>query len=202
MAVIETLNIPDFKSKGDAKDVKRYEEPFSSHDDPDWGMEDVEGYRSGTDGFHPVDIGDTFKNERYKILHKLGSGGYATVWLARDHLNRRYLALRISRASAKYCTPDVDLKLLAYLQDKISTVGGPGSEFIDIPLDSFHIQGLNGRHHCLVSKPAGPRLWAACRKMDEGKTKKAADFGKGYMRDIYKLHISTGPERCYTRHVH
>jgi len=39
-------------------------------------------YRKG--GYHPTHLGDTFKEGRYKIMHKLGWGGYATVWLARD----------------------------------------------------------------------------------------------------------------------
>jgi len=39
-------------------------------------------YRPG--GFHPVKLGDTFKDGRYKVYHKLGWGGFSTVWLARD----------------------------------------------------------------------------------------------------------------------
>ena len=40
-------------------------------------------YRPG--GFHPVTLGDTLKDGRYKIHHKLGYGGFSTAWLARDH---------------------------------------------------------------------------------------------------------------------
>ena len=39
-------------------------------------------YRLG--GYHPVCLGDTFKNGRYKIHHKIGFGAYSTVWLAKD----------------------------------------------------------------------------------------------------------------------
>ena len=42
----------------------------------------IESYRIG--GFHPVDIGDTFKADRYKIVRKLGHGQNSTVWLAQD----------------------------------------------------------------------------------------------------------------------
>jgi hypothetical protein len=39
-------------------------------------------YRPG--GHHPVCLGDTFKDGRYKIIHKLGRGESSIVWLAKD----------------------------------------------------------------------------------------------------------------------
>jgi len=42
----------------------------------------IEFYRLG--GLHPVDIGDTFQADRYKIVRKLGHGSSSTVWLAQD----------------------------------------------------------------------------------------------------------------------
>ena len=50
--------------------------------------EDFNAYRPG--GFHPVALGDTLKGDRYNIQHKLGWGGFSTVWLARD---RRLIVL-------------------------------------------------------------------------------------------------------------
>jgi len=47
-----------------------------------WNAELVESYRPG--GLHPVDIGDTFQAERYRIVRKLGHGTSSTVWLAQD----------------------------------------------------------------------------------------------------------------------
>lgn len=44
----------------------------------------AELYRPG--GLHPVNLGDTFKNEQYRVILKLGYGSYSTVWLARDAL--------------------------------------------------------------------------------------------------------------------
>lgn len=35
-------------------------------------------------GFHPVRLGDQFKENRYRVVHKLGFGRFATVWLVRD----------------------------------------------------------------------------------------------------------------------
>ncbi len=44
--------------------------------------ENVLNYQRG--GFHPVILGDTLKDGRYEIYHKLGHGGFSTVWVARD----------------------------------------------------------------------------------------------------------------------
>lgn len=44
--------------------------------------ENVLNYRPG--GYHPVALGDTLSDGRYKICHKLGYGGFSTVWVARD----------------------------------------------------------------------------------------------------------------------
>ena len=61
-------------------------------------VEDITRYRPG--GYHPVQLGDCFSTlltdsasslsllpaSRYRVLHKLGHGSYATIWLARDLL--------------------------------------------------------------------------------------------------------------------
>jgi hypothetical protein len=49
----------------------------------DIDAESLHQYRPG--GYHPIRLGDTLKAGRYQVLHKLGWGGYATVWLAKDH---------------------------------------------------------------------------------------------------------------------
>lgn len=46
----------------------------------DGSTELAEDYRPG--GLHPVNIGDTFHGEKYKVIRKLGDGSYSTVWLA------------------------------------------------------------------------------------------------------------------------
>jgi serine/threonine protein kinase len=40
----------------------------------------AEEYRPG--GLHPVNLGDTFHDGKYKVIRKLGDGSYSTVWLA------------------------------------------------------------------------------------------------------------------------
>src|ERR1700733_10118486 len=63
-------------------------------------IEDIEDYHPG--GYHPISIGDTFDHGRFRVLHKLGFGGYSTVWLARDQWEgggrRRIVTLKAMRA--------------------------------------------------------------------------------------------------------
>uniref|UniRef100_A0A915LVJ1 non-specific serine/threonine protein kinase n=1 Tax=Meloidogyne javanica TaxID=6303 RepID=A0A915LVJ1_MELJA len=50
--------------------------PLGSDDEE---QEDPKDYRRG--GYHPVRIGDVFKNGRYHVIRKLGWGHFSTVWL-------------------------------------------------------------------------------------------------------------------------
>ena len=45
-------------------------------------FERLEEYEPG--GFHPVCLGGSFKEGRYKVLHKMRNGAFSTVWAARD----------------------------------------------------------------------------------------------------------------------
>lgn len=58
--------------------------------------EDVERYRLG--GLHPVHLNDRYDDGRYQIVHKLGAGGFSTVWLARDESEKKWVALKIVEA--------------------------------------------------------------------------------------------------------
>ena len=42
----------------------------------------IEQYRPG--GYHPVDLGNEFKDGQYKVIRKLNYGSVSTVWLAHD----------------------------------------------------------------------------------------------------------------------
>jgi hypothetical protein len=49
------------------------------------GAENLEKYKP--QGYHPIMIGDVL-HDRYRIVDKLGFGGYSTVWLARQDERR------------------------------------------------------------------------------------------------------------------
>ncbi|KAL1757718.1 kinase-like domain-containing protein [Schizophyllum commune] len=85
--------------------------------------EDITFYMPG--GYHPVRIGEVFSGSKgqYRIMHKLGQGAYATVWLAQTVSSKALVALKIPTAG--------DHEQLRV------------SEFID----KIPIHGPNG-HHC------------------------------------------------------
>ncbi|CAG8977902.1 hypothetical protein HYALB_00001780 [Hymenoscyphus albidus] len=116
--------------------------------------EDYEEYRPG--GFHPVHIGDRFGTAgQFRVIHKLGRGGLATVWLCRDGKAQRYVALKIILADeSREDSPE-----LALVKRKLD-YGEAGGEFIAVPHEHFWHHGPNGRHLCLVLPVLGPRVTA------------------------------------------
>jgi len=115
-------------------------------------VEDIEGYQVG--GYHPVTIGDIVGGQ-YKIIHKLGFGGFATVWLARDTEAQMYVALKIITASDSKHAAGNELKTLEHLAKYAER---PGGSFVDVPIEDFWITGPNGKHLCIVSEVAGPSI--------------------------------------------
>ncbi|KAL5327045.1 hypothetical protein ACEPPN_004735 [Leptodophora sp. 'Broadleaf-Isolate-01'] len=116
------------------------------------GLERVENpamYEVG--GLHPVNLGQSYQEGRYKIAHKLGNGGFSTTWLARDSRNNTYVALKFvtSAASEGYG----DLKTLRDISS--GSDAQAGYEYINHLLDEFYVDGPNGHHLCLVSKALG-----------------------------------------------
>jgi hypothetical protein len=88
--------------------------------------EDLENYEP--DGFHPVHLGDVFGG-RYRVVHKLGFGGFSTVWLARDALKNCWVALKIVAAresatcEARFTTTSSNLNIAGFrLFDLLSRV--------------------------------------------------------------------------------
>ncbi|KAL9126699.1 MAG: hypothetical protein Q9175_007877 [Cornicularia normoerica] len=117
-------------------------------------VEDVEKYRSG--GFHPIHLGDALKGGRYRVLHKLGYGGFSTVWLARDENQNKLVSLKVLTADAS--RQSRELQLLRHLDEHAQA--NPWRGNIIATLDDFTINGPNGTHLCYVSQPGGPSLSA------------------------------------------
>ncbi|KAK6507632.1 hypothetical protein TWF481_006058 [Arthrobotrys musiformis] len=110
-------------------------------------VEDVERYRRGLGGYHPVVLGDTLMDKRYTILRKLGYGAFSTVWLARDERLSKLRAVKICTA----ITPK-DTHLESDKAQKIQKLAEKhlGHEHILFPAEAFKHVGPNGTHDCLV----------------------------------------------------
>ncbi|PKY02269.1 kinase domain-containing protein [Aspergillus campestris IBT 28561] len=113
-------------------------------------VEDLDRYCSG--GYHPLQIGDELARGRYRLVNKLGYGGYSTIWLARDLCRARYVAVKVITADAS-CTHE------ASLLSSLSQSSRPGREIIPSLIDDFWITGPNGRHECVVTSPAQMSLF-------------------------------------------
>ncbi|KGO74828.1 hypothetical protein PITC_031060 [Penicillium italicum] len=123
-------------------------------------IEDLDRYRPG--GYHPLQVGDELGNARYRVIDKLGYGGYSTIWLARDLQMARYVAVKVVTADA---SGTQEASLISSLGNAPSR---PGKRVIPPLIDTFWVDGPNGKHMCIVTPPAQMSLFDA---------KEASTFG-------------------------
>lgn len=78
---------------------RSFRSPISYLPEYEWidGAEDLNGYAKG--GYHPIRIGDIL-HSRYQVIDKLGFGGWSTVWLVNDMLEKRLLAAKVGVAES------------------------------------------------------------------------------------------------------
>lgn len=145
-------------------------------------------------GFHPVNLGDTFRDGKYKVVRKLGDGSYSTVWLAVStgyvssciyfpfscvllrfripplncrYRTPRYVALKIIVAKAP--TTNTKLCILDHLSKLAPT--DTRAQHVTVLLDTFQYQGINGKHQCLVLEPTGATAASLVQELPENKPK-------------------------------
>ena len=95
-------------------------------------------------GYHPIIIGNILRSpggtSSYRIIHKLGHGAYATVWLAENtDSTPKYVAVKVSAADG----------LSSSEADHLRSVS---STYVTPVFDSFSLEGPNGLHHVLVTE--------------------------------------------------
>ncbi|EMD59249.1 hypothetical protein COCSADRAFT_347787 [Bipolaris sorokiniana ND90Pr] len=105
-------------------------------------------------GYHPVHLGDSLNNGRYKILHKLGWGGYSTVWAARDTRNQTFVAIKIWVSE-----PTHNSRELTALRAIVTARSNrPGYQYLMTMQDYFQIHGPNGTHDYIITERLGPSV--------------------------------------------
>ncbi|KAH8711761.1 hypothetical protein BB8028_0004g13850 [Beauveria bassiana] len=117
--------------------------------------EDSEDYCKG--GYHPVQVGENFKDGKYTVVRKLGWGHFSTVWLSRDNNSGKHVALKVVRSAAHYTETAIDeIKLLNRIVQ--AQPDHPGRKHVVSLLDSFEHKGPNGTHVCMVFEVLGENL--------------------------------------------
>ena len=119
-------------------------------------VENLDMYKPG--GYHPVMIDDVIQ-DRYRIVDKLGFGGYSTIWLAYDQLSNHYVAIKISIGSVTGPHVSRERRILlsreqTSLSQQHTDTAINGRDAIPVILDHFDIHGPNGIHSCYTVAPA------------------------------------------------
>ncbi|KAI0476283.1 kinase-like domain-containing protein [Xylariaceae sp. FL0804] len=123
--------------------------------------EDSEDYCKG--GYHPVQIGEKFRDGKYTVVRKLGWGHFSTVWLSRDNTNGKHVALKVVRSASHYTETAIDeIKLLQKIVQ--ANPNHPGRKYVVSLLDSFEHKGPNGVHVCMVFEVLGENLLGLIKK--------------------------------------
>ena len=133
--------------------------------------------------FYPVRLGEVL-NERYLVEHKVGFGGFSTVWMAYDLQDKRDVALKVM------CLGDwAETEL--QMQDKI----------IQDVLDTSHLvtylatflvprAGGEGHHRVLVFPLIGPSLcWQVLKKRSIATRMSAARQLLETLKDLHEAGI-------------
>ncbi|KAJ7223264.1 hypothetical protein GGX14DRAFT_351645 [Mycena pura] len=121
-------------------------------DDPE-GYETISSYTLG--GLCPIQLGcelSAGSPPRYRVIAKLGysayQGAYSTVWLARDRVEKRNVALKIVEARTS-CSNELNMLQRLKAPDTVEP------RVVQL-LDAFEHTSPNGLHQVLVLEPVHP----------------------------------------------
>ncbi|XP_044715342.1 kinase [Hirsutella rhossiliensis] len=120
------------------------------------GVERLEMYEPG--GYHPIMIDDVL-HSRYRIVDKLGYGGYSTVWLAHDGRLNRYVAIKVAISQTTLLRRETSI-LHALSEPRVTpplvseATSIAANDVLPSILDEFDVRGPNGMHKCYAVGPA------------------------------------------------
>jgi len=107
-----------------------------------------------------VVIGETFKDGRYTVLHKLGWGHFSTVWLVADSELGGVAALKVVKSAQHYTEAALDeIDILSH----IAKLDPHNQSHCCRMLDTFKHRGPHGKHVCMVFELLGDNLLTLIR---------------------------------------
>ncbi|KAF2755575.1 kinase-like protein [Pseudovirgaria hyperparasitica] len=115
-------------------------------------LEAIYDYNEG--GHCPIELGNTLYGDRYRVIHKLGNGGFGNVWLCRDlrHETPHYVAVKVLMAElTDDCGELKAMELLKRIPEEELA-----NNHICIAIDFFEQRSPNGNHFCFVYPLLGP----------------------------------------------
>lgn len=111
---------------------------------------------------YPIEIGQRLNYGRYQVLHRLGHGGFSTVWMAKDTNgaeNAEVVALKVIANENADGTDsddgDMEYKMHNLIDLKTSKIE---KSHLLLYHNTFTIEGPRGHHRVLVLPLAGPGL--------------------------------------------
>ncbi|KAG8966299.1 serine/threonine protein kinase, CMGC group [Tulasnella sp. 419] len=156
--------------------------------------EDPADYKPG--GYYPVHIMDSFSNNRYLVLRKMGWGHFSTVWLAKDNVDNRHVALKVMKSSRRYTETALDeIKLLQTV--KSANPSHSGYSHLVSFLDSFQHPGLHDQPHvCMTFEPLGENLLSLTQRCVKENKMAAAALGKRRLPGSSATKLDAATSKC------
>ncbi|KAG0750149.1 hypothetical protein G6F57_001308 [Rhizopus arrhizus] len=134
---------------------------IDSGDEIERDEEDRKDYCKG--GYHPVHVGEKYKNGQYVVLRKLGWGHFSTVWLVQDQITRNHFAMKVVKSAKHYTeTARDEIKLLERVTETDSSC--LGAQYVTTIMDHFVVHGPNGDHVCMTFEVLGENLLSLIKK--------------------------------------
>ncbi|KAK2601430.1 hypothetical protein N8I77_010879 [Diaporthe amygdali] len=110
---------------------------------------------------YPISIGQRLDGGRYQILHRLGHGGFSTVWVAKDTTagakGAEVVALNVI-ANGHAAGAESDDGDMEYQMHKLIQSSKIDKSHLLLCQDTFTLRGPHGSHHVLVLPLAGSGL--------------------------------------------
>ena len=116
--------------------------------------------------YYPICIGNVLA-QRYRIEHKLGHGGFSTVWMAHDIVTKKDVALKVTTLARDAADRE------STMHNEIRRRVRDTSKLL-LSREAFSLPSPNGHHRVLVFPLRGPSLHSCFASMSMANRMSAA----------------------------